>query len=155
MNFIPSIIEIYELAKVIADNGHGDKNQLRTWLMAEANRGAFPIHDFANGDGDVLLSSLVEVEQVRPFLIKAMGFDPLVPRSETPQTTETKEQRQDKRLQACIDADLPMDTKKALEQLPRGVGDVAEKLGLTRQAFSTDVKAALKRREAARKEGVK
>lgn len=154
MNFIPSIIEIYELAKVIADNGHGDKNQLRTWLMAEANKGAFPIHDTANGTDDIWDISLLEIEQVRPFLIQAMGFDPLVLMALTPQTTETKEQRQDKRLQACIDAGLVM-PKSHVGLLPDGVGDVAEKLGLTRQAFSTDVKAALKRREAARKEGVK
>jgi hypothetical protein len=121
--------------------------------MAEANRGAFPIHDTANGTDDVWDISLVEVEQVRPFLINAMGFDPLVVRSETPQTTETKEQRQDKRLQACIDAGMvmPVSHKGRLE----GVGFVAAELGITRQALTPDVRAALKRREAARKEGVK
>lgn len=66
---------------------------------------------------------------------------------------ETKEQRQDRRLQACIDADLPMNTKAALSRLPNGVGKVAHLEGVTRQAFSVDVKAALKRRESARREG--
>ena len=60
--------------------------------------------------------------------------------------TETKEQRQDRRLKACIDAGLPMNTKAALIRLPDGVGDVADREGVTRQAFSTDVKAALKLR---------
>ena len=68
-------------------------------------------------------------------------------------TTESKEQRQDRRLQACIDAGLPMNTKAALSRLPDGVGDVADREGVTRQAFSTDVKAALKRRESAIREG--
>ncbi|MFS4549111.1 hypothetical protein [Comamonas resistens] len=66
---------------------------------------------------------------------------------------ETKAQRQDRRLQACIDADLPMNTKAALSRLPNGVGKVAHLEGVTRQAFSADVKAALKRRESARREG--
>ena len=46
-----------------------------------------------------------------------------------------------------------MDGKAALSRLPDGVGDVADGEGVTRQAFSTDVKAALKRREAATREG--
>lgn len=66
---------------------------------------------------------------------------------------DQKEQRQDSRLQACIDAGLPMNTKTALLRLPDGVGAVADKLGLTRQAFSADVKAALQRRETAKRDG--
>lgn len=66
---------------------------------------------------------------------------------------ETKEQRQDRRLKACIDAGLPMDTRAALLRLPDGVGNVADCENVTRQAFSTDVKAALKRRESAIREG--
>lgn len=71
------------------------------------------------------------------------------------QATETKEQRQDRRLKACIDAGLPMNDKRALSRLPDGVGDVADREGVTRQAFSTDVKAALKRLASANREGVK
>lgn len=67
--------------------------------------------------------------------------------------TETKEQRQDRRLQACIDAGLAMDAKAALLRLPDGVGKVAGCEGVTRQAFSSDVKAALKRRESSKREG--
>lgn len=67
---------------------------------------------------------------------------------------ETTEQRQDRRLQSCIDAGLPMDAKAALSRLPDGVGIVADREGVTRQAFSADVKAALKRRESTRREGV-
>lgn len=70
------------------------------------------------------------------------------------QATETREQRQDRRLKACIDAGLPMDTRAALSRLPDGVGNVADREGVTRQAFSTDVKAALTRRKSAIREGV-
>lgn len=71
----------------------------------------------------------------------------------TSEAPETKEQRQDRRLQACIDAGLPMNTKAALSRLPDGVGDVGGHEGVTRQAFSADVKAALKRRQNAIREG--
>ena len=67
---------------------------------------------------------------------------------------ETREQRQDRRLKACIDAGLPMNEKAASLRLPDGVGDVADHEGVTRQAFSTDLKAALKRRDSAKSEGV-
>lgn len=67
---------------------------------------------------------------------------------------ETKEQRQDRRLKACIDAGLPMNDKAASLRLPYGVGDIAELEGVTRQAFSTDVKAALERRASAKREGM-
>lgn len=66
---------------------------------------------------------------------------------------ETKEQRQERRLQACIDAGLPTNTKAALSRLPDGVGVLSKNEWVTRQAFSADVKAALKRRESAIREG--
>jgi hypothetical protein len=65
---------------------------------------------------------------------------------------ESKEQRQDRRLKACEAAGLVM-PKSYLRRLPDGVGDVADSEGVTRQAFSSDVKAALKHRESAIKEG--
>ena len=77
MNFIPPIVEIWTLADAIASNGHGDADALRTWLLAEARRGSFPIHDTANGEDEPWVTSLVEVGRVRPFIIGAMGFDPL------------------------------------------------------------------------------
>lgn len=70
------------------------------------------------------------------------------------QAKETKEQRQDRRLRACIDAGLPMNEKAAGLRLPDGVGKVAETEGVKRQTFSTDVKAALTRRDSAKREGV-
>lgn len=58
---------------------------------------------------------------------------------------ETKEQRENRRLKMCEDAGLPMD-KRALLRLPDGVGKQADIEGLSRQAFSDDVKNALKRK---------
>ena len=80
---------------------------------------------------------------------QAVPLVPVVPES----TSETKEQREDRRLQACIDAGLPMNAKATLSRLPDGVGVVAGREGVTRQALSTDVKAALKRRESAQRDG--
>ena len=57
---------------------------------------------------------------------------------------ETKEQRQARRYQACIDAGLRMPTDD-YSHLPRGLKDVAEAEGITRQAFSEDVKAHIRR----------
>jgi len=58
---------------------------------------------------------------------------------------ETAVQRQDRRLQQCVAAGLTMD-KTALRRLPNGVGDVAEKEGVTRQTFSADIRAAIARK---------
>lgn len=66
---------------------------------------------------------------------------------------ETKEQRQDRRLQACIDDGLEMLTKGALLRLPDGVGRLADIEGVKRQSFSIDVKAAQKRRANAVRDG--
>lgn len=58
---------------------------------------------------------------------------------------EPKEQRQDRRLGACETAGLVMpDSYRG--RLPDGVGRVAATEGVTRQTFSADVKAVLKRR---------
>ncbi|MDI1270601.1 MAG: hypothetical protein PSV40_16065 [Polaromonas sp.] len=65
---------------------------------------------------------------------------------------ETKEQRQDRRLSACETAGLVM-PKSDRGRLPDGVGKVADREGVSRQAFSVDVKAALARREAITKPG--
>jgi hypothetical protein len=72
----------------------------------------------------------------------------------TPLASETKEQRQDRRLQECVNAGLSFDGYKG--RLPNGVGTVAASSipKVSRQAFSVDIKAALLRRENARREGV-
>ena len=65
---------------------------------------------------------------------------------------ETKEQRQERRLAECEAAELVM-PRSSRGRLPDGVGALAEEQGISRQAFSSDVKGALKRREDRRREG--
>ena len=62
-----------------------------------------------------------------------------------PAKKESAVERQDRRLQMCIDADLPMD-RAAIRRLPDGVGDIADREGVSRQTFSADVKKALQRK---------
>ena len=69
------------------------------------------------------------------------------------QRSETKEQRQDRRLLTCETAGLVM-PKSSAGRLPDGVGDIAGSEKITRQAYAADIKAALKRRESAKREGV-
>jgi len=72
--------------------------------------------------------------------------------AQKPAPAETKAQRQDRRLNACENAGLNFKDYKG--RLPDGVGKVADTEGVKRQPFSVDVKAALKRRESANREGV-
>lgn len=70
-----------------------------------------------------------------------------------PVATEQTADRQDQRLKACEDAGLLMPASH-MGRMPQGIGEVAKRLDMTRQALTQDVKAALKRREAARRNGV-
>jgi hypothetical protein len=65
---------------------------------------------------------------------------------------ETKEERQDRRLLACETAGLVMPIS-SVGRLPYGVGKIADAEGVTRQTLSTDIKAALERRKANKREG--
>jgi len=86
-----------------------------------------------------------QVELVPPGPVVAPAGDGPAP--------ETREQRQDRRLKICEDAGLVM-PKSSAGRLPDGVGAAAKREGVTRQAFTDEVKAALKRREDAKREGV-
>ena len=55
-------------------------------------------------------------------------------------TEPTQEQRQAYRWQLCIDAGLTM-PEDTYSHLPRGIGKVAESLGITRQALQQDLSA--------------
>ena len=108
-------------------------------------------HRGNNKEKDVSLSEVVAFFRSCEWPEIPEGLQSLA--SETvPLETEQKEVRQDRRLKACIDAGLRMD-KAALLRLPDGVGEVADKEGVTRQSFSTDVKAALERKLDAVKAG--
>jgi hypothetical protein len=66
---------------------------------------------------------------------------------------ESTTDRQDRRLAACLAAGLTMPVND-YEHLPNGVGKLAGLEGVTRQAFSQDVKAALTRQHAKVRAGV-
>jgi len=61
---------------------------------------------------------------------------------ETPlgSNTETQAERRQRRYQMCVDAGMEMPTND-YSRLPKGIGLLADKEGVTRQAFSRDVKA--------------
>jgi len=66
--------------------------------------------------------------------------------------TESAEERQERRVKMCEDDGIEFGPMSLL-RLPDGVGRVADKEGVTRQAFSADVKAGLERREKQKKQG--
>ncbi|MEX8501827.1 MAG: hypothetical protein AB3X41_02125 [Leptothrix ochracea] len=61
-----------------------------------------------------------------------------------PEPSKTTENRQARRYQMCLDAGLTMPTDD-YAHLPRGIGALARQEGITRQAFSEDVKAHIRR----------
>ena len=61
-----------------------------------------------------------------------------------PAPGQNAEQRQDERWQACIDAGLPM-PKDSYAHYPRGIGEVAKKLGITRPSLTQDLNKYRKR----------
>lgn len=107
--------------------------------LEERTEYAISAHDFA-----AWLAA--QGEEPSPHIrawFKANGVTPTA----APTAPETKEERQDRRLQACIDVGLPMEnTRAVLHKMPDGIGRVAQQFGVTRQAFTADVKGALERR---------
>jgi hypothetical protein len=65
---------------------------------------------------------------------------------------ESKERREDRRLNACEAYGLVM-PKKSEGRLPDGIAKVAKLEGIKRQPFSKDVKAAIERRNSLKREG--
>ena len=64
--------------------------------------------------------------------------------AQSPAQNATTEQRQADRYAICINAGLTMPTDD-YAHLPRGIGEVARSLGITRQALSEDLKAHIRR----------
>ena len=65
---------------------------------------------------------------------------------------ESAEERQERRVKMCEDDGIVFNGHSLL-RLPDGVGRVADKEGVSRQAFSADVKAGLERRQRQKKRG--
>jgi hypothetical protein len=77
--------------------------------------------------------------------LKPLAIEPLVLSESMKEAAREKpEQRQARRYGACISAGLKMPTDD-YSHLPRGIGKLAEAEGITRQAFSDDVKAHIRR----------
>jgi hypothetical protein len=84
-----------------------------------------------------LLALAGYIERMRPA--QAALETPPAPASEA----ESQRVRQERRYQMCVDADLPMPTDD-YARLPRGIGALAKREGITRQAFAEDVKAHIR-----------
>ena len=106
---------------------------------------------FAEMTGDPRASELVinhlkgVVDRWAKDNLKPIAIEPLAlsePSNEA--ARETSEQRQARRYGACISAGLKMPTDD-YSHLPRGIGKLAKAEGITRQAFSDDVKAHIRR----------
>lgn len=71
--------------------------------------------------------------------VEVEGGDHATQQKEPRKAAETAEERQARRWQLCVKAglDMPTDTYK---QLPRGIGEIAKKEGITRQAFAEDLR---------------
>jgi len=79
------------------------------------------------------------------------GVEPATP-APVEKAKESKEQREDRRLNACEAYGLVM-PKKSEGRLPDGIAKVAKLEGIKRQPFSKDVKAAIERRNSLKREG--
>jgi uncharacterized membrane protein len=89
---------------------------------------------------------------------RAKLLEQLVPASSAvqPPPRESAEERQDRRLRLCEARGLvfmPGDPTASGYRMPTGVGNLAGEERVTRQAFTEDVKKALKRRYDARRRG--
>jgi hypothetical protein len=82
-----------------------------------------------------------------PPAVAAVSASLSSPPEPTPLPTvavESQEARQARRYQACIAAGLSMPTD-TYAHMPRGIGTLAKREGITRQAFAEDVKAHIGR----------
>lgn len=100
----------------------------------------------------------VALSDVAQFLARAgveVSPEMLLPESKAhgeTAKTESAEERQERRVKMCEDDGIEFGPMSLL-RLPDGVGKVADKEGVSRQAFSADVKAGLERRENLKKQG--
>jgi hypothetical protein len=146
-------------------NPDGSLPAARPHILAMVHKGEITVRSIFNDVPPVYLSDVTEsnfdkwytskadAEKVRDRFSEAPNVAPEQnTATPAPVLAETKEERQDCRLNACEAAGLSFKDYKG--RLPDGVGRVAETEGVTRQAFSTDVKEALKRRKSAKSGGI-
>lgn len=99
----------------------------------------------------------IEIDRFDRYFVRASEADLLIQRifgDQSPaeaapsaqwdhQGAETTEARRARRYQACIDAKLPLPDND-YAALPRGIGELAKREGITRQSFAEDVKAHIR-----------
>lgn len=103
-------------------------------------RKAIVRHLWASADHDAeILQSILDGAERRHIQSE--------PPIQADKAAETKEQRQARRHQMCVDAGLAMPLDD-YASLPRGIGKVAAREKITRQAFAEDVKAHINRMNA-------
>lgn len=118
-----TLAEKHELLRGL--EGEGGERPLAEWLLRVKSQG-WPYHPWIDR------------------YIDARGDSPPCPTTGVPSTQTTQVQRQRRRYQMCVDAGLVMPTND-YAKLPRGIGAMARKEGISRQAFAEDVKAYIRR----------
>ena len=150
------------------DHGGLNRNVLHDWLARKRLPNNFPA-DFADRL-DILdsnFNSRVKAQDLAEFALRCGWSIPddmkALIKTPTPVTMvatptpvekakESKEQREDRRLNACEAYGLVM-PKKSEGRLPNGITKLAKLEGIERQPFSKDVKAAIERRNSLKREG--
>ncbi|MEX8493984.1 hypothetical protein [Sphaerotilus sp.] len=96
----------------------------------------------------VMAHGLVPIDQVAALLAQTTAAPTSAPAVAVPEPVAppavSKEARQARRYQACVDAGLRMPTD-TYTRLPTGIKRLAEHEGISRQAFAEDVKAHIGR----------
>jgi hypothetical protein len=126
---------LYELDKIQAWNEveqAAKDGALR--VRHPGTHGPFPSGLKMRDNAVVLLSDVVAYLADRGLTV-ATGEQMTLP---APVTPESSEQRQATRWQMCVDAGLTM-PKDTYGHYPRGVGKIADELGISRQALQQDL----------------
>jgi hypothetical protein len=156
----PEPVRFADLPRVMAEAMHADpmaragaRINLEAELVEMVASGRLKVRDsLTHGPlpypvGDALKNAVLLPDEVRQLLAERGVSLPAVAVPEPvaqPGKAETQEMRQARRYQACIDAKLPMPTD-TYAHMPRGIGQLAKREGVTRQAFTEDVKAHIGR----------
>ncbi len=146
----PSLVPILESSSFPSRESY----QAFTQAMRQAERGAGfdgPIHLIATA-----AAPAVKLQEVVAYFRHADWpniAEPLLTLLEgASKPAEGKHEREDRRLRACEDAGLKL-PDAPVGRLPDGIGTLAKNEKVSRQVFSEDVRAALKRRDALRRAG--
>lgn len=163
-DFDPRALADVTVASTDLSNHHGEALdyddevlRLASAVLAKEMNCCTPINFRPDGNSEIVVTELV------PWLRKnghGELADKLLPApagaavGSGNSSSETKVQREDRRLQMCVEAGLNMSDPACRSRLPHGIGRVAESEGVSRQSFSADVRAALTRQIFAARAGM-